>query len=212
MIKQARVARHPLFRRAPLRMFEAGRLRALARGVRRPPNVLVVGDEGSPRWPRAQRGRRGRRRIPRRALEQRARAHRLHQPAVETLERRLPEGAPLERREQHEAAPDACRARGVRQPIGRLGPERAIDDDEVRPGVRLSARPDLRPSARSTLAPASARRAPMEGASNGEWAMMSTRVPRGPSPSARRRRRSRAAHAGRLTVKAKIDPPPGLSS
>ena len=47
MIKQARVARHPFFRRAPLRMFEAGRLRALARGVRarsepRPPNVLVV--------------------------------------------------------------------------------------------------------------------------------------------------------------------------
>jgi hypothetical protein len=47
VIKQARVARHPLFRRAPLRMFEAGRLRALARGVRarsepRPPNVLVV--------------------------------------------------------------------------------------------------------------------------------------------------------------------------
>ena len=66
------------------------------------------------------------------ALEERARPDRLHQPAVEALERRLAEGSPFERREQHQAARRAGRARGLREPIGRLGPERAIDDDEVR--------------------------------------------------------------------------------
>ena len=40
-------------------------------------------------------------------------------------------------------------------------------------GARLSAlRPELTPSARSTLTPASVSRAPIAGASNGEWAMM----------------------------------------
>ena len=52
-----------------------------------------------------------------------------------------------------QAAPDPGRARGLRQAIGRLGPERAIDDDEVRRRRARSAPRgrSSRPSARSTL-------------------------------------------------------------
>ena len=59
---------------------------------------------------------------------------RLHQPAVKTFQRRLPEGAPFEWRKQHQAAPDARLARGLSKPIGRFGPERTIDNDDIRLG------------------------------------------------------------------------------
>ena len=97
-------------------------------------DVVVLGDEGA-----AERRRRGetRRRVsgglkvPCHALEQRASADWLNQPAVKTFERRLPKGAPFERRKQHEAAPDPRLTRGLSQPIGRLGAKRAIDNDDV---------------------------------------------------------------------------------
>ena len=88
-------------------------------------DVVVLGEQRAARPAAA--GRRGcgaglvARKLRRQALEQRARAHRLHQPPVEARSDASPEGAALERREQDEALRRACGARGARQPVGRLG-------------------------------------------------------------------------------------------
>src|ERR1700683_786354 len=47
----------------------------------------------------------------------------------------------------------------------------------LRPELTPAGASELTPSARSTLTPASMSRAPIAGASNGEWAMMRARAP-----------------------------------
>src|SRR5271166_1056172 len=79
-------------------------------------------------------------------------------------------------------------------------------------GWRSAARPDSRPSARATIAPASASRAAIDGASNGELAMMRARLPASPMGFGSLAAAGSAAVSDRDIVKAKIDPPPGLSS
>ena len=74
----------------------------------------------------------------------------------------------------------ARRPRAPPQPAGWSPRGRARNRRSTRSGrfgASSAARPDSRPSARVTLAPASARRAAIEGASNGELAMISARRP-----------------------------------
>ena len=148
------------------------------------------------------------------ALEQRARPDWLDQPAVETLKRRLPEGPPFERRKQHEAAPDPRLARGLRQPIGRLGAKRAIDDDDIgllRTAQRLEAGIEAVGAVDADACFDQPRR---------DGRRLERRI--GDDERARSlgsaplrsdaRRGSTAAHSGNWTAKEKIDPPPGLSA
>jgi hypothetical protein len=69
--------------------------------------------------------------IPRQTLEKRAYTNRLDQPAIETLERHLPESAAFKGRKQHQAASDRRLPRGLRKPISGFRSERAIDDDDI---------------------------------------------------------------------------------
>ncbi len=103
-----------------------GQQRARNPGWRRRPRRLARGCDGGE--------------FARQPLEQRASAHRLDQPAVESAQGILPEGAPLERREQDEALGRARHPRRARELVGRLHAERAIDDYEIRRRAGLQRR------------------------------------------------------------------------
>ena len=117
-------------------------------------DVVVLGDERAA-LRRRRRGRPGRARnsAARRSNSERARTGFTSQPSKPASD-----VCPKARRSNGENRTRLAVARGprgLRQPVGRLGPQRAIDDDEVGPLRTRSraARPESSPSARDDLTP-----------------------------------------------------------
>ncbi len=140
---------------------------------------------------------------------QRGRAHRLDQPALVAGHELLPEGAPLERREQQEGALDAGRASRVGQALRRRFSERAIDEEHGRHVASLELREGL-------IGPADA----LHGcAGRGQAGRQERRLERrscGDQDPLSCRGRAKpdagsAVAAGKTTSKPKIEPPPSRS-
>ena len=154
---------------------------------------------------------RGRREFAGEPLVERARANRLDQPAVETAERDRAEGAPFERREQHQRLRRAGGARGAGEAVGRFDAERAVDDDEVGAvAARQRGEAVVEPfGAHDRHArldqPGGDRRRLERRTGDDQRAAADERL-------RRRLRPARSTAAGSATAKAKIEPPPGLSA
>ncbi len=158
------------------------------------------------------------RELARQTLEQRTGAHRLYEPAIETVQRILSKHA---RRSKEVSSRPGSSARprpscGDRGPVGRLDAERAIDDP-----ARSGGRPgrQRRQALTQTFGPRDFStglcqpRGERSRASNGESAMISARAS---SPQRdgidfpRGRRRAESATADITIANEKIEPPPSI--